>query len=437
MGLGSEPVADRSAPWFCAAGDLFPARRSASMRRMLGGLGQAPFHVALLIGCYTLYRVISLSVPRLAPAAHAHAQTLVRIEQRLGLFFEPRTQQAVLAADLQGPFGLHLHGGSLGRVFSAIYAGGQLPWLLAMFLWLYLFRSEHFARVRNMAIALCTMAITFAAVYPVAPPRFALAGAPYHVADLTGLPMNEQVLVRVSGFDPYASLPSVHVLWALLTGMGLFLGGPRGPSRYLAWVFPAAVGASVVITGNHYLLDVAASLFLFLACLLAGVCWRRVQPRLPRLVSVGARRGAAAAAGSATLDASLLLCALVGMLLLFAGSMEQLVLGGCLLVGGAVASELARRRPALDRSRSRVACRADWWCGMLLVIGATAIGAGDLRMRMAGSLIWAIAVVAPLVARLRPADALRLLAHSSHGASFPAWVCAPTPQDETITPPVG
>ena len=55
--------------------------------------------------------------------------------------------------------------------------------------------------------------------------------------------------------NPYASLPSLHVGWALLISLGLFISTEKVWLRVLACLIAPTMLAATVITGNHFIVD--------------------------------------------------------------------------------------------------------------------------------------------------------------------------------------
>lgn len=373
------------------------------LRGLAGGLLRALPHLALLVPAYCLYRFLGSCISRQPDLAHAHARLIVLLEQRLGIFVEPQIQHVALHHSPL-PFGGALLNNYIVRETAVIvYARSQLLWLVAMLLWVYLFRRERFAQIRDLAIVTTLLAAAISIAFPVAPPRYELAGAPYRVEDLTGIPEMMMLSMAHSG---YGSMPSVHTLWALLTGLGFALSTRHRAQRALALLFPLSMVLTVVITGNHYFLDCAVSTALLVSCY---ALQRLFQPAVDRLL--GAHRPASlprravpaerqAAAGPQAVQAPLLLCAILAPILLLTADPVQAAFGvGLILMAGA-AVLLARRLgagavPICDQSN------VEWWSGALLVIGITLAGANDPRLHSAAALSWFAACFLPLAARLR------------------------------------
>jgi hypothetical protein len=109
-------------------------------------------------------------------------------------------------------------------------------------------------RVHRDALIACNLiALVAFLLYPVAPPRM-LPG--YHDITGTTVPLFSSMLESKAA-DQFASLPSLHVAWALWVAIaaGALLRRHR-LWRAAVWLYPAATIVDVLATANHYLLDV-------------------------------------------------------------------------------------------------------------------------------------------------------------------------------------
>ena len=222
---------------------------------------------------------------------------------------------------------------------------------------------------------------------------------PYGIQDITGIPGSERALVLSAGFNPFASLPSIHVLWACLTGFGLWAGAPRSAPRWTTSAFPLAVTLAVVLTGNHYILDCVASFLLF-SCFLV-VYWATTRAR----GSMAAASPTPPSAAQAIAWASLvrrpsLLAGLVGVLLSCANAGAERLPGIAAVLAASVAVALANRNRGGGAYPHRCAPLFDWYAGLLLVAGATTAVTGDGYARLAGSALWLMAAALPFCGRL-------------------------------------
>jgi len=129
-------------------------------------------------------------------------------------------------------------------------------------------RAPHFSLHRNALIIVTGIGLAAFWFYPVAPPRM-LAG--YHDIIRTAVPLFANV-VESKGADQFASLPSLHVAWALWVAVSC-TGMLRHPAAQAAiWLYPVATTLDVMSTANHYLLDViTAPVILLLAYGIAAI----------------------------------------------------------------------------------------------------------------------------------------------------------------------
>ena len=116
-----------------------------------------------------------------------------------------------------------------------------------------LLRSGHpsYPRHRNALIATgVTGLVTFWA-YPVAPPRM-LPG--YHDTAAATVPIFHSLL-ETHAADQFASLPSLHVTWALWVAVATRPLLRQRLWRIAIWGYPLLTTVDVLATANHYLLD--------------------------------------------------------------------------------------------------------------------------------------------------------------------------------------
>jgi hypothetical protein len=129
-------------------------------------------------------------------------------------------------------------------------------------------RAPHFSLHRNALIIVTGIGLAAFWFYPVAPPRM-LPG--YHDIIRTAVPLFANV-VESKGADQFASLPSLHVAWALWVAVSC-TGMLRHPAAQAAiWLYPVATTLDVMSTANHYLLDViTAPVILLMAYGIAAI----------------------------------------------------------------------------------------------------------------------------------------------------------------------
>jgi hypothetical protein len=115
--------------------------------------------------------------------------------------------------------------------------------------------------------------------FPVAPPRLADSG----MLDTVTLHSHSYRVLQPSAFtNQYAAMPSLHVGWNLLIGIMLVRAGASTVARVFGVLSPVAMALAVVLTANHYLLDVLAGVvFALIGLMLARRLARTVAPSRP------------------------------------------------------------------------------------------------------------------------------------------------------------
>ena len=172
--------------------------------------------------------------------AARNAERVVALEECLGLRVEPAVQQAALR---------HRR---LVDMLNMGYAVGNLGFSIGWLILLHHRRSPAFMRERRAAAAAYAGALPVFLAFPTAPPR----RRDDQVDTLLdrGIDLEHQWLVRL--YNPVAAMPSHHVAFAVVTGIGMARFARNPLMRAVGVVYPAAVATVVVSTGNHYVLDV-------------------------------------------------------------------------------------------------------------------------------------------------------------------------------------
>jgi hypothetical protein len=151
---------------------------------------------------------------------------------------------------------------------------------------------------RNALIAGNVIGLVVFWLYPVAPPRM-LPG--YHDVTAAAVPLFSSLLEGKAA-GQFASLPSLHVTWALWVAVAAAALTRRPVLRAAVWLYPALAVIDVLATANHYWLDViTATGVLALAYALAAsleLGRRHRIGRRPQHRSSVSRHGALCTAGS-------------------------------------------------------------------------------------------------------------------------------------------
>jgi membrane-associated phospholipid phosphatase len=101
------------------------------------------------------------------------------------------------------------------------------------------------------------IALPLYALYPCAPPRLAQVGVVDTISSQTAVKLNSDVITSL--YDRYAAMPSMHVGFAFAISVALFCALARYRYlRVLALLWGPLVALTVVVTGNHFILDEVA-----------------------------------------------------------------------------------------------------------------------------------------------------------------------------------
>ena len=208
---------------------------------------------------YGLYSVVRLLAPHRVGAAFDHAASVASFEQTLGLYDEPGAN-AFLAR----------HPG-LEELASYYYVSLHYVVTPLVLIWLWRNRARAYGPLRSALVLASAIALVIYAAWPLAPPRYAMAGAVDTVNDVIAHSGH-----GVSGLvNDIAAMPSMHVGWSLWCAV-VIARVSRSHLRHLAWFYPIATTAVVVATANHYLLDaVGGAVVVALPLALTGAFRRR------------------------------------------------------------------------------------------------------------------------------------------------------------------
>jgi membrane-associated phospholipid phosphatase len=234
---------------------------AATGRRVLPrGWGDFAFQVSLWAGFLLAYQVARGVADRNTAKAFENGLKVIDLETRANFVIEISLQSFVHSSNF------------LIAATSYTYWLSQFTILAAALLWVYLRRNEAFLRFRNLVMLANLIGLAGYVLLPTAPPRmFPGFGFADTLALFGGLNHGSGLIELAS--NPYAAMPSLHAADALIVGITLASLTRRWLVRavWLAW--PAWVWFSVMATGNHFWLDIAAGALV--AALAAAVLYRK------------------------------------------------------------------------------------------------------------------------------------------------------------------
>ncbi len=215
--------------------------------------------------------------------ARRHGYDVLHLERLLHLDVEHGVQAVVL------------HVRPLVVAMDVFY--GTMHFLLTagVFFWL-LFRAspQVYRRARNVLSIGTAVALVGFAVFPTMPPRLMPPGVNTvdTLAAVGGLwSYNNGVLEHIS--DPFAAMPSLHLMWALWVAYALTQRMQHTRWRWAFWSYPAVTSFVIVAAGTHWVLDLAGGMVVFALAVAGARKVDRWSIRLRRS-ETAARRAAAA-----------------------------------------------------------------------------------------------------------------------------------------------
>ena len=229
--------------------------------------GRVPWlrEVLLLGGLYLVFEALRDLVPTRASVADAHALAVLGLERRAHLDVEDALQSLVLP---------HRWLVDSANVF---YASAYVVCTVAALVWAARRHQDRYVFWRNALVATTCLGLVGYYAFPTAPPRLlaqAVSGAGFGIVDtLKALPGPWSVqapIVSTLG-NPYAAMPSLHCAWAVWVALVVTALSRRPLLRLLVWLYPVVTIAVVLVTGNHFVLDVLAGIVVAIAALVSPV----------------------------------------------------------------------------------------------------------------------------------------------------------------------
>jgi membrane-associated phospholipid phosphatase len=190
-----------------------------------------------------------------ADEAFGNARTVARLEEWAHLALGPSVQETLVEHDL------------LVTVFNWIYIWGHWPVIAVAAVVLYRSRRDRYVLLRNAMFISGAVGFLFFALFPVAPPRLVDSG----LVDTVTLHSDAYRALQPPGLtNQYAAFPSLHFGWNLLLGIVVWGSTRNVLLRCLAVAGPLAMGAAVVVTANHYVVDVVGGLVIVVLAFLVA-----------------------------------------------------------------------------------------------------------------------------------------------------------------------
>jgi membrane-associated phospholipid phosphatase len=209
------------------------------------GWGDFLLQIAIWFGFLAAYQVARGVADRNAAAAFENGLKVIDLESRANALFEVSLQGVVDSSRV------------LAVMTSWTYWLSQFTVLGLSLLWVYLRRNEVFPRFRNLVMLANVIGLAGYVLLPTAPPRmFPDFGFVDTLARFASLNHGSGLVQLAS--NPYAAMPSLHSADALIVGITMAFLVKRRWAKVLWLLWAPWVWFSVMATGNHFWLDIAA-----------------------------------------------------------------------------------------------------------------------------------------------------------------------------------
>jgi membrane-associated phospholipid phosphatase len=193
-----------------------------------------------------------------------HAHDIWAFEQHLHIDIEEALQAPASRSE------------TVVTIANWIYIWGHWPIIVVTMLWLLRWHSDVFRRLRDAMMLSGAIGMVLYATYPVAPPRLAGLGLIDTVSESSRA---YRVLQPPTFVNQYAAMPSLHAGWDLLVGISIVTAASTVALRIIGYALPSLMAVAVVLTANHYVIDVVAGVLLVLLARVAALALERSRHR--------------------------------------------------------------------------------------------------------------------------------------------------------------
>ena len=220
--------------------------------------------VAFWLGFYVVYQVVRGTADRDVARAFTNGEWVIKFERHFGGLGEQSLQRMVDGSSL------------LIAATSYTYWLSQFVVVGLALIWVYFVEHGAFAKFRNTLIFANLVGLALYVFVPTAPPRmFPAAGFVDTLAEHSSVNHSSSVISALA--NPYAAMPSLHSMDALIVGVVLACLVRSRAAKVLWLLWAPWVWFSVMSTGNHYWLDIAAGVAIAIA--VGAVVYRGRLPR--------------------------------------------------------------------------------------------------------------------------------------------------------------
>ena len=200
----------------------------------------------LWLGYSTVRRITAGSTK----IAAENAVDLVKFQDWLGFPSEAKLQSWFIDSEV------------LIKVANTFYFIMHFPSMIAFLLWVMIRKIEWMPQVRASLCIATFSGLIIHLLFPLMPPRLMASYGFIDTAKVFG--PDPYALGIAKAANEFAAMPSLHVGWALLIALAA-IRILKTPARWLMLLHPILTTVVVVITANHFWLDIIVGAILALA----------------------------------------------------------------------------------------------------------------------------------------------------------------------------
>jgi membrane-associated phospholipid phosphatase len=234
-----------------------PVARAWGWLRRRDGLLQ----ILIVVGGFEAYEGLRHVMTPNWPEAFANAARVESLERWGHFAWEQSVQRLFLGMP------------HLVEAMNIFYFVGHFVLTGVFFTWLYFRSREGFRSVRNAFLIATAMSLVIHWLFPTAPPRLAHVGLTDTLRAFSGIDIGSPDSSPFS--NPVAAVPSLHAGFAIGVAYGVVKFARRTWVGVLGVVYPVVVVLTIVVTGNHFILDALAGMLVMTVGIMASA-------RLPR-----------------------------------------------------------------------------------------------------------------------------------------------------------
>ncbi|HZC69676.1 MAG TPA: phosphatase PAP2 family protein [Jatrophihabitans sp.] len=199
--------------------------------------------IAIIAFGYWIYTLGRNAIPDQETIARRHGRSIQHLQDLLHLNWEMSFNHFVAGTEW------------LAQTMDYYYSTMHFIVTISVMVWLFVRRSHVYRGARTVLVATTLLALLGFVLYPTAPPR--LLGQYDYIDTVvkfhTWGSLADPDIAQHS--NQYAAMPSLHIGWALWSGIAIFLCARQLWVRLLGLAHPLATLVVIVGTANHFILD--------------------------------------------------------------------------------------------------------------------------------------------------------------------------------------